>query len=46
MTLLTKKTKPNIFFIEDLKTCSVFWEFEQLSSTIDWWVMKLQSGAT
>jgi len=35
---LTKNMKPKtkkIFFIADSKTCRVFWEFEQLSSTIN-----------
>jgi len=45
MTSPTKKTKLNIFFIANQKTCQVFWGFEQLSSTIDWRVMELQSGA-
>jgi len=29
------------FFIANLKTRRVFWGFEQLSSTITWWVMQL-----
>jgi len=42
-----KKLKPKWKkkFIADSKTCRVFWGFEQLSSTIDWQVMELQSGA-
>jgi len=30
-----------MFFIADLKTCHIFWAFEQLSSTITWRVMEL-----
>jgi len=35
MTSLTKNSKPkNVTFIADVKTCQIFWGFEQLSSTI------------
>jgi len=33
-----KNPKPKHFFTADSKTCRVFWGFEQLSSTISWWV--------
>jgi len=43
-TSLTKKLKPpKFFFTIDSKTCRVFWGFEQLSSTINWPDMELQS---
>jgi len=46
MTSLTKNPKPqNFIFIADSKTWRVFWGFEQLSSTIDWQTLELQSGA-
>ena len=32
---------PN-FFNANNKTCRIFWGFEQLSSSIAWWVMELQ----
>jgi len=44
MTPLTKKQKPKTNKFFSLQTCQVFWGFEQLSSTIDWPVMELQSG--
>ena len=39
-----KTWNQNFFFIADLKTCRIFWGFEQLFSTINWQVMELQSG--
>jgi len=47
MTSLTKKLKPNppnLYCIVDSKTHRVFLGFYQLSSTIDWQVVELQSG--
>jgi len=42
-----KKTKPKtkFFFIPDLKTCWVFWGFEQLFSTINWGALTAECGS-
>jgi len=42
---LTKNPKPKnkVFFIAGMKTCWVFWGFEQLSSAIGGGAMDLQS---
>jgi len=36
--------KPNLFFIANWKTSCISSGFEQLTSTINWRVMELQSG--
>jgi len=39
-----KKSETEFFFTAASKTCHIFGVFEQLSSTIDWQVLELQSG--